>query len=335
MKKSNVLIICSLIFVLCAGRAGITAENSSSEIQCQSSNASISPPQQPFTLQKSGLKNSISPENQNISAPSMAIMPRVGADNQLETPVITEKVVKVENRTVKEKKKKELKELNYADLDIKRIADELKDDLNDEKPDFISDLKILWEAAVERSETIRFAILKLSNPNGEQEKKGIVKRILTPLASVAPLIGAGSPDPVTGGGAIFGGSLLSSLLADNSMLNTHLSKVTDTDLVLLAQEIDNLQQNLVTLYYNYLNSCERLELADKVVENRYRYYQQAEKSTPEIISIADVFYREAIDMQYKSRQEVLSSRAALEQFVGSQALIAVDKNIKDRLAKLP
>lgn len=259
----------------------------------------------------------------------MAIMPRVGVKNQVEAE-ISQDVNKTESKVVKEKKKKDL---TYADLDMKRIADELKADLDDEKPEFLSDLKVLWEAAVERSETIRFAILKLSNPDGEQDKSGIVKKILTPLASVAPLIGAGSPDPVAGTSAIFGGSLLGSVLSDNSAFNAHLSKVTDSDLVLLAQEIDNLQQKLVTLYYNYLNSCERLELADKILENRYKYYQQVQKSTPEVISVADVFYREAIDMQYKTRQELLSSRAALEQFVGSQALNAVDKNIKDRLAK--
>jgi hypothetical protein len=198
----------------------------------------------------------------------MAIMPRIGVNNQVETQVITEKVNKIEDQVTREKKKKDL---TYADLDLKRIADELKGDLDDEKADFVSDLKILWEAAVERSETIRFAILKLSNPNGEEEKKSVVKKILTPLASVAPLIGAGTPDPLAGSGAILGGGLLSSVLSDNSALNSHLSRVTDTDLVLLAQEIDTLQENLVTLYYNYLNSCKRLELADKVVENRYRY----------------------------------------------------------------
>jgi len=262
---------------------------------------------------------------------SMNIMPRIGADNQIEhQPVKEDKSSKPENKVVREKTKKDM---TYADLDMKNIADELRDDLNDEKPEFLADLKILWESAVERSETIRFAILKLSNPEGEQEKKGVVKKILTPLASVAPLIGSGTGDPLTGGSAILGGNLLGSLLSDNSAINNHLSKVTDTDLVLLAQEIDSLQQKLVTLYYNYLNSYQRLALADKIVENRYKYYQQVQKLSPDVISVADVFYREAIDIRYKARQELLSSRAALEQFVGSQALVQVDKNIKERIAK--
>lgn len=261
----------------------------------------------------------------------MYVLPRVGVNNKVEKLKIINKEARIETNITKEKKKKE-SEPTYAEIDSKKIADELKGDLEEEKTEFIEDLKILWEAAVERSETIRFAILKLSNPNGEEEKKSVVKKILSPLASVAPMVGAGSPDPLTGGSAILGGTMLGSLLSDNSTLNNHLSKVTDTDLVLLAQEIDSLQEKLVMLYYTYLNSVERLEMADKVVDNRYNYYQKVQKSQPEIISVADVFYREAIDNQYKARQEVLTSRAALEQFVGSDALNNVDKNIKARLA---
>ena len=99
----------------------------------------------------------------------------------------------------------------------------------------------------------------------------------------------------------------------------------------MAQEIDNLQQKLVTLYYNYLGSVERLKMADVIVNNRYKYYEAAYALPPEVLSVADVFYRESVDMQYKARQEVLTARAALEQLVGNDALIQVDKNIHDRL----
>lgn len=263
----------------------------------------------------------------------MYVLPRVGIGNKVEKLKIIQKEPRINTNILKEKNKKE-SDPTFAEIDSKKIADELKGDLEEEKPEFLEDLKILWEAAIERSETIRFAILKLSNPNGDQEKKSVVKKILSPLASVTPFVGAGSPDPITAGSAVLGGTMLGSLLSDNSALNNHLSKVTDTDLVLLAQEIDNLQQKLVILYYNYLNAVERLEMSDRLLSNRYNYYQKVQKSQPEIISVADVFYREAIDTQYKARQEVLTSRAALEQFVGTDALNNVDKNIKARLATM-
>ena len=191
----------------------------------------------------------------------------------------------------------------------------------------------MWQAAVEKSETIRFAIYKISNPNGDKEKKSVVKKILTPLTSVAPLVGMGSGDPITGGSALIGGGILSSLLADDSLVNSHLSRVTDAELVLLAQEIDDLQQKLVDLYMNYFGAVERLQLMDKIVQNRYKYYEAAQSATPDVLAVADVFYRESIDMQYKARQEALASRAELEQMVGNDVLIKIDKNIKDRLAK--
>src|SRR3989339_2275698 len=104
----------------------------------------------------------------------------------------------------------------------------------------LSDLNILWNAAVERNETIRFAILKLSNPDGKIEKKDAVKKILSPLTSIASMIGVGVGDPVAATSAVIGGGMLNSLLSsDNAELNAHLSKVTDSDLVLLAQETDN------------------------------------------------------------------------------------------------
>ena len=149
---------------------------------------------------------------------------------------------------------------------------------------------------------MRFAILKLSNPDGEKSKNNVIKTILSPLASVAPLIGAGTGDKVTGGSTIIGGGILNSLLADDSLINNRLSRVTDTDLVLLSQEIDNLQQRLITLYYNYLCAQERLHFVDKIVANRYKYYESSQNSSKDTLSVADVFYREALDIQYKAKK---------------------------------
>ena len=227
---------------------------------------------------------------------------------------------------------KTVKTVNYSDLDLTRIAKDAKYELDDEKNSDLADLRVLWQAAVTNSETIRFAILKLSNPDGEQPSESVVKKILTPLTSVAPMIGMSSGDKLTGGSTMIGSGILNSLLSDDSLINNRLSKVTDTDLILLAQEIDTLQQKLVGLYYDYLDAQERLYFVNKLVENRYKYYQSSQNSSSDILSVADVFYRESLDIQYKTRQEVLTARANLEQFVGNNAVDEVDKKIKIRLA---
>ena len=233
----------------------------------------------------------------------------------------------------KEENTKKAYAQTYADLDMKEIANEMNLELADEKDQIQEDLKTLWQAAITKSETIRFAIYKLSNPGGDEEKKSMVKKILNPLTSVAPLVGMGSSNAVAGGSAVVGGGMLGTLLSDDSAANNHLSRVSDADLVILAQETDNLQQKLIELYYNYLSSTERLKMADQLVKNRYKYYQAAQNSSKETISVADVFYREGLDIQYKTREEVMKNRAALEQLVGNDVLIAVDKKIMERLSK--
>ncbi len=222
----------------------------------------------------------------------------------------------------------------FGSEDIKQLANEINGELDEEKGFIVEDLRILWQAAVGRSETIKFAIFKLSNPDGDKKKKSLVKNILAPIAGVAPIIGLNSSNPAAGSSALLGGGVLGSVLADDSAINSKLSKVTDVDLVLLAQEIENLQQKLVTYYYNYLTAIKKLNMIDKLVQNRYKYLNSAVNlSKKDAIVMAEVFYKEAVEMQFEARQNVLKTRAVLEQFVGATPIAQVDKNIKERLAK--
>lgn len=221
--------------------------------------------------------------------------------------------------------------VDYADTNVKTLASDISYELEEEKKDILPDLRILWAAAVEKSETIRFAILKLSNPEGEVEKASAVKKILSPIASVAPIVGLGFGDPVTAGSAMFGGGLLNSILSDDSKLNASLTKVTDADLVMLAQETDSLQEKLVVLYYEYLNALIELNITNKTVAENQKYMEIAQKSKPELSCIINVFYEDMEELKARARQNVLNKRVALEQFVGNNALLVVDKNIEDRL----
>ncbi len=223
--------------------------------------------------------------------------------------------------------------LAYSDKSVIELAQETAAELKDNKTEMLSDLNILWNAAVERNETIRFAILKLSSPDGKVEKTSSIKKILTPLTGVASMIGVGAGDPITAASSIIGGGMINNFLSsDNEKLNEYLSKVTDADLVLLAQETDNLQQKLVNLYCNYLGAMMDLNYVDNVLRNRKNLYESIQKKSPELKLIADAFYKESITEQYKARQNALNARVELEQFVGNEALISVDKNIKQRLS---
>lgn len=271
------------------------------------------------------------------------LMQRVGLDGKVEfqekienSQTNPDSTININEKTLKQESKinAENKLYSYSNMDMKKISDEIKDNLKDEYAYNLADLQILWTEAFKRSETIKFALSKLSNPDGDKEKKSLVKTILNPLASVAPIIGMGSGSAITGSSTILGSGLLGSLLTDDSGINNQLSRVTDSDLVLLAQDIENKQQKLVNLYYTYVSSAIKLKFTDRMVENRYAFYKSAQNNSKEILTVADIFYRESLDTQYKTRQELLNARSELEQFVGNDAIVQVDKNIKERLANL-
>jgi len=221
---------------------------------------------------------------------------------------------------------------DYSDKTIQELSDEIGDYLSNNKNDLLNDLNILWNSAVEKNETIRFAIMKLSNPNGTVEKKSLVKKVFAPVAGVASVVGMGVSNPVAASSSIIGGGMLGSMLTDeNQEFNLHLSKVTDADLVLLAQQIDDLQQKLVTLYMNYTNALYDLNYEEKLVKTRKQKLAYIQQNSPEYISVADVFYKEALSQQSKAMQDLMKARVELEQLVGNEAILQIDSNIKERL----
>jgi len=277
----------------------------------------------------------ITPAFAESSTDNLKPMNRIGINGSIEDEIQIISSLKKEpaTKTKKETQPDVKKNLSYADLDIKKIADEITDELSAEQEDILADLRELWQAAVERSETIKFAIYKLSAPEGEKVDSNMMKKILSPIASIAPMVGVNSGNAIAGSSAILGGGMLGSLLADDSQLQKTLTRVTDADLIILAKEIDDLQQKLVQLYYNYITAIKVLQFTDEVVKNRSEHYQAAQNMPLEKLAIADAFYREALDMQFKARQDLLSARSALEQVVGNDALVEIEKNLKGKIIK--
>ena len=68
--------------------------------------------------------------------------------------------------------------LTYADLSIKRISKEISQDLQIDYDEILSDLSMLWQGAATKSDTIKFALYKLANPNEDKPDKNSIKKVL-------------------------------------------------------------------------------------------------------------------------------------------------------------
>ena len=221
-------------------------------------------------------------------------------------------------------------DLTYADLSIKKISKEIAQELGYEEKTMMEDLSLLWRGAASKSDTIAFALYKLSNPDENKPDEKSVKNILTTIASMSTLVGAGIGNPLIATGSLVGGNILGIMSQDTKAMNYKYTRVTDADMIILVRKIEELQQTTVNLYYNYMTSRKMLGLLDKVVLQRKKNYDNAQEESRDVIMITDAYYRSAVDQQTKARSDYMAKRAALEQFVGNETFVEFEKILNER-----
>lgn len=224
----------------------------------------------------------------------------------------------------------DVNDLTYADLSIKQISREVAADLELEQKDLVGDLSVLWQGAASQSDTINFALYKLANPDENKPDQKSVKKVLTTIASMSTLVGAGMGNPVLAAGSLIGGNVLGIMSQDTKALNYKYTKVTDADMIILVRKVEDLQQRTVNLYYDYMTSRKKLQLYDKIVKDRKKNYDIAQNMSREVIITTDAYYRMALDNQAKAKTDFYAKRAALEQFVGNEVFKQFESDLARR-----
>ncbi len=254
---------------------------------------------------------------------------RVGITDDVEQKA--DFVKKLDTKTVKEVDPfEDFERLTYADLSIKRISKEISQDLQINYDEMMQDLGLLWQGAATRSDIIKFAFYKLSNPEKDKPDDKSIKKVLQTIASMSTLAGAGMGNAMFAGTSFIGGNILGIMSQDDKAINYKYTKVNDADMIILVRKVDDLQQKVVNKYYDYMTSKQLLEMTTKMAKERYTNYKLAQEGSKELVLITDAYYRESLDTQMKARSDFYSKRAALEQLVGNDALTQFEVNLKVR-----
>jgi len=258
---------------------------------------------------------------------------RVGTSDDIEQKANLIKKPVVANSVKVVEQDKDIAQLTYADLSIKRISAEIAQELDMDYDDMLGDLSMLWQGAAKRSDIIKFALYKLSNPEADKPDEKSVKKVLQTIASMSTLVGAGMGSPVLSGGSFVGGNILGIMSQDDKEINYRFTKVNDADMIILVRKVDELQQEVVNLYYDYMTTKKMFEMTSTMVKTRYKNYQLAQNASREIVLISDAYYRESLDMQMKARSEFYSKRASMEQLVGNETFVQFEEAINSRNSK--
>ena len=245
---------------------------------------------------------------EDITAPKSPAY-RAGLSDDPEKKYVEVKAVEKEY-VKKEETDFDVGDLTYADLSIKKISSEISKELNYDQETMMGDLSLLWRGAASKSDTISFALYKLANPEADKPNEKSIKNVLTTIASMSTLVGAGIGNPLIATGSMLGGNVLGIMSQDTKALNYKYTRVTDADMIILVRKIEELQQTTVNLYYNYMTARKMVGLLDKVVLQRKKNYDAAQNESREVITITDAYYRSALDEQTKAKSEYMAQRAA-------------------------
>jgi len=226
--------------------------------------------------------------------------------------------------------KEHIKNKSYADSSLADLSREIGKSVEADKDTIVEDIGILWAGAASKSETVKFTIYKLANPDADKPDENIVKKVVRPLAGFSSMAGAGFLNPVAATTTIMSGALINSLSTDDKDLNYKYTKVTDADMIMLLKRVDDLQKRLINNYIDYITAMNAVETARKTVVNRYKNLQLVKKSSNELHLIADSYYRSALENKNRLETDFLSKRATLEQIVGADVLQEFEENLKKR-----
>jgi len=219
---------------------------------------------------------------------------------------------------------------SYADSSLAELSKEIGKIVESDRETMIEDIGILWAGAAGKSETVKFTIYKLANPDADKPDENIVKKVVRPLAGFSSMAGAGFLNPVAATTAIMSGALVNSLTTNDKDLNYKYTKVTDADMIMLLKRVDDLQKRLINNYIDYMTALKATETARKTVIDRYENLQLVKNSSQELQLIADAYYRSALENKNRLETDFLSKRATLEQIVGADVLAEFEENLKNR-----
>lgn len=232
-----------------------------------------------------------------------------------------------------DKNSEAVKDITYADLSLKKISKEISDDLELDSAEVLEDVKLLWIGAAQNSETIKFIIYKLSNPDEDKPNESIVKKIIQPISTVGSLAGIGIGNPIAAVSSIMGSSILGSMSVDDKDLNYKFSKVNDADMVVLIRKVEELQRKIMNYYFDYMAAREALMRSDELVSKRRNIFMSAQHMSDDQVIMIDAFYREALNKQSQLRSDFLSKRSALEQIVGMDVMAQFEDLLTQREEK--
>lgn len=197
--------------------------------------------------------------------------------------------------------------------------------IEEQKKHDVKDLEKLWQGTVENNQVIEFALKKLATPESQRRiHSSLMAKTLSAVVSgasfVPSLMGA---NPAIQTSAFSAGRLAQGLLNKKNVPQE--TPLTDTELIELASMVEQLQDSLVSSYYNYKSTLSQLKTTRSKILLYSRNHSNALKSFDLLeIAISNSQYDSMRLQEFELEQAAKKYHIQLQRLAGKKAVDSLE-----------
>lgn len=197
--------------------------------------------------------------------------------------------------------------------------------IDEQKQHDVKDLELLWQGTVENNQVIEFALKKLATPESQRRiHSSLMAKTLSAIVSGASFVPSlmGS-NPAIQTSAFSAGRLVQGLINKKNVPQE--TPLTDTELIELASMIEELQDTLVSSYYNYKNTLTQLKLIrSKMILYSKNYSNALAGSDVMEIAISTALYDSMRLKEYELEQSAKKYHIQLQRLAGKKMVDSLE-----------
>ncbi len=224
--------------------------------------------------------------------------------------------------------KNELKLTDKPDNLNKNLVIQDKDVVEDlikmQKEEEVKDIELLWQATINNNSLIKFTMNKLNTPESQRRlHSSLMAKSLSSLiygASFIPMFTGSNAMMQTA--AFSAGRLANNFInKDASTANGQQAPITDTELIQLAGTIEDLEEKIISSYYQYKGALNKLkDTRSRIILYNKNYSNALKNNSLTELVVSSALYEDMQLQEYKQEQEAKKYYLSLERLAGKNAV---------------
>ena len=204
-------------------------------------------------------------------------------------------------------------------------SEDLAQMIEEQKDHDIKDLEKLWKGTVENNQVIEFALKKLATPESQRRIHSslmakTLSAVVTGASFVPSLMGANYGLQTS---AFSAGRLAQGLINRKNIPQE--TPLTDTELIELASMIEDLQDSLISSYYNYKSTLTQLkDTRSKMILYSRNYSKALEGGDVLEIAISSSLYDSMRIQEFNLEQSAKKYHIQLQRLAGKKIVDSLE-----------